>query len=66
MATRYQTTGRRSGGAVGKAHSAPGKSDKLENEIDQVLDRLKDGIEQEEKALDAILSRLRGWPTVAV
>jgi predicted component of type VI protein secretion system len=31
-----------------------------------VLDRPKDGIEQEDKALDAILSRLRDWPTVVV
>lgn len=66
MATRYQARGRRGGGVVGKVHSAPGKSVKLESEIDQVLDRHKEGIEQEDKVLDAILSRLHGWPTVAV
>lgn len=66
MAMRSQVTGRRSGGTAGKERLALGKSDKVESEIDQVLDRLKVGIEQEDKMLDAILSRLRGWPAVAV
>ena len=62
MTIRNQSTARPIAGRRPRAVSAAGG---LEGEIDQALERLKDGIDQEDKALDALLSRLRGLPTMA-
>lgn len=62
MTMRNQSAGRPIAGRRPRTVSAVGG---LEGEIDQALERLKDGIEQEDKALDALLSRLRGLPAMA-
>lgn len=62
MTTRDLSAGR---SIAGRRPRTPTTAGGLEGEIDQALERLKDGIEQENKALDALLSRLRGLPAMA-
>ena len=62
MTMRNQSAGRTVAGRRPRTISPAGG---LESEIDQALERLKDGIEQEDRVLDALLSRLRGLPAMA-